>query len=125
MPAVPARALSATFLLVAVSIAMVPVRAKLAAVSCSGTVLSFVAASARLLRADSSRSMSGEKGAGVTPCALPPVAHPPPRSQNLTLALEMREVERSFPGCPGAGSSWESFPIIHLTGKMLGSKDSC
>ena len=48
----------------------------------------------------------------------------PPRSQYLTLALEMREAERSFPGRPGAGSGWESFPIIHLAGKMLGGEDS-
>jgi hypothetical protein len=27
---------------------------------------------------------------------------PPSRSQYLTLAFEMREAERSFPGCPGA-----------------------
>jgi len=36
----------------------------------------------------------------------------------------MREAEHSFPGRPGAGSGWESFPIIHLAGKVLGGKDS-
>ena len=79
VPAVPARALSASFLSVAVSVAMVPVSAKLAAVSYSSTVLSFVAASAKLSRADSSRSMSGGNGAGVTPCA-PPSGSPPPEA---------------------------------------------
>ena len=49
---------------------------------------------------------------------------PPPRSQELTLALEVSETEGRLPCQPSACGGGEALPIVDLTWKMLRSKDS-
>ncbi len=92
-------AASTNFLLVAVSVATVVVRARLATVSCWRMAVLFVAARARLLSAISSQRKLES----------PPEAHRapdqealPPQGQYLMLVLEVGKTECRLPPCPRA-----------------------
>jgi hypothetical protein len=92
----------------------------LAALSCWRTAVSFNAASARLLSADSNRLIAGDD-AGETPQA--PPSGSPPQGQDLTLALYVSKMEGRLPRCPHACAGGQAFPIINLPQKILGRKD--
>ncbi len=48
---------------------------------------------------------------------------PPPRGQDLTLALHVSKTEGRLPRCPRACAGGQALPIINLPQKMLGRKD--